>query len=115
MIVRKSDHSTELRCAAHGGSGAVAVEHLAGPEQTFGHCRMAVRAVLDPGSSMGYHVHRGEMEFFCLLSGALEVDDNGTPAVLYPGDTMLTAEGEGHSLRCLGSAPAEYLAVVVRK
>jgi len=115
MVIRKGQHRVETRNHARGGDGFVTLHHLAESEQTFNHCRMIVRTVIEPGSSMGYHAHENEMEFFYVLSGELEVNDNGQNVVLHPGDTVCSGEGEGHSLRAHGNQPAEYLAVVVRK
>ena len=105
----------ERREHARGGEGFVTITHLAASEETFGHCRMLVTAVIEPGSEMGYHVHENEMEFFYMLEGAMEVFDGKATFVAYPGDTVVTGQGEGHSLRAYGDQPAKYLAVVVRK
>ncbi len=115
MVIRKGDHPVEKREHARGGDGTVVLNHLATEEQMFHHCRMVVRTVIEPGSSMGYHAHENEIEFVYVLSGALEVNDNGNTVVVYPGDTVFSAEGEGHSLRAYGDEPAQYLAIVVRK
>lgn len=115
MVIRKGEHPVEVREHARGGDGSILLNHLATQEQTFNHCRMVVRAVLEPGSSMGYHAHENEIEFFYVLEGAIEVNDNGNTVVVYPGDTVFSGEGEGHSLRAHGDQPAEYLAIVVRK
>lgn len=115
MIMRKGEHPVECRENAHGGAGFVSVTHLATAEQTFGHCRMLVSAVIEPGSEMGYHVHQNEAEFFYVLEGALEVFDGCETVVACPGDTVFTEEGKGHSLRAHGDRPAKYLAVVVKK
>ena len=115
MIVRKGEHRVEIREHARGGDGIVTLNHLAEPSQMFDHCRLLTRTVIEPGSSMGYHVHENEMEFFYVLSGALEVDDNGTTVIAYPGDTLCTLDGEGHSIRAYGDESAEYLAAVIVK
>ncbi len=103
----------ETRPHAHGGDGEVILYHLADPEQTFNHCRLLCRTVLHPGSTMGYHVHEGEMEFFYVLKGALAIDNKEEEVLVYPGDAFVTKEGEGHTIRVLGDEIAEYLALVV--
>ena len=115
MVIRKGDHPVERREHARGGDGFVTITHLATEEQTFNHCRMLVTTVIEPGSEMGYHAHVNEIEFFYVLEGALEVNDDGETVVVYPGDTVFSAEGKGHSLKAYGDQPAKYLAVVVRK
>ncbi len=115
MLMRESEHRKDVRPHAHDGDGEVVLYHLAESEQTYGHCRLIVKTVIEPGSSMGYHVHNGEMEFFYVLKGTLLIDDNGKETMVYPGDSFVTSEGEGHSIRAVGDETAEYLAIVVVK
>ncbi|MBP0963047.1 MAG: cupin domain-containing protein, partial [Oscillospiraceae bacterium] len=60
MVIRKGEHPVERREHARGGAGFVTITHLAAEKETFGHCRMLVTAVIEPGSEMGYHVHQNE-------------------------------------------------------
>ena len=115
MVLRKEEQRLDVRPHAHNGDGEVILYHLADPEQTFHHCRLLCRTVLEPGCSMGYHVHEGEMEFFYVLKGTLEIEDAGEKTLVYPGDSFITEEGEGHCIRAAGGEAAEYLAVVVVK
>ncbi len=115
MIIRNGTYRVEKRENARGGSGTVELHHLAEPEMIFNKGRMLVRTVIRPGGSMGYHVHRDEMEFFYILKGTAKVDDNGEECILYPGDTMCTGDGQGHSIEAYGDEDLEYLAIVIKK
>ena len=39
---------------------------------------MLARASIDPGGFVAYHVHEGECEYYYILSGSAEYNDNGT-------------------------------------
>jgi mannose-6-phosphate isomerase-like protein (cupin superfamily) len=67
---------------------------------------------LDPGSSIGYHKHDREEEVFVILKGTAEVDDDGSKKILNQGDSILTGNGAGHSIRNIGKEPLEVLAVI---
>ena len=113
MICRKGEHRKESREGVRGGSGMVLVDHLLEPEQINNKGRLFSSVRLEPGSSLGYHVHHEEIEFFYILKGAARVNDNGSEYVLYPGDTMFTGNGEGHSIEVSGNEVLEYIAVII--
>ena len=115
MLISKSDQRMEVRQHPHDGAGQVVLYHLAEPAHTFDKCRLIARTVIEPGCSMGYHVHQDEMEFFYVLKGTLMIDDNGTETLVHEGDSFITGEGEGHSVTAYGGEPAEYIAIVVLK
>ena len=115
MICRKGEHQEELRENARGGQGKVLIKHLFKEEQTKNKTRLFSIATLDPGASLGYHIHENEMEYFYILKGSAKVDDNGTECMLYPGDTLFTDDGEGHYIVACEGEPLEYIAVIIRK
>ncbi len=115
MICRKGEHRIEIRENARGGNGKVEISHLFEPEQTKNKTRMFSFVTLEPGASLGYHVHVNEMEYFYILKGAAKVNDNGTEYTLFPGDTMFTDEGEGHYMEACEGGPMEYLAVIIKR
>ena len=59
-----------------------------------------------------FHRHENEEEVFVILKGIAEVDDNGVKETLYPGDTILTADGAGHSIKAAGDETLEVMAVI---
>jgi mannose-6-phosphate isomerase-like protein (cupin superfamily) len=58
------------------------------------------------------HRHAGE-ELFLVSSGALEVSISGKSVRLGPGSAAFVASNEEHSLRNVGSVPAQYFVVTV--
>ncbi|MBI9105926.1 MAG: cupin domain-containing protein [Spirochaetales bacterium] len=115
MICRKGEHRIETRENARGGNGKVLINHLLESEQVFNKSRMFSSVTLEPGASLGYHIHENEVEFFYILKGAAKINDNGSEYILYPGDTLFTGDGEGHYMEACEGEPLEYIAIIILK
>jgi quercetin dioxygenase-like cupin family protein len=73
---------------------------------------------LEPGASVGYHVHRRTEEVYYLLAGSLTVatvigDGNVHTETLQAGDAHLVRRGQGHSCEA-GSEGARFITVAGR-
>jgi mannose-6-phosphate isomerase-like protein (cupin superfamily) len=113
MIRKAGNGRTELRENMRGGNGVVKIEHLWEPEKEMrGHNRMAARLTLAPGGSIGFHNHENEDEIFVIVKGQAEADDNGVISQLSAGDTLLTGNGAGHSIRNVGEEDLELIAII---
>ena len=113
MIRKSGSYRTEVRENMRGGSGSVKIEHFWEPgKEMLGHNRMAARLTLPPGASIGFHNHENEDEIFVIVKGQAEADDNGTLSILNAGDTLLTGNGAGHSIRNIGAEDLELVAVI---
>ena len=113
MIRKSGSYRTEVRENMRGGSGSVKIEHFWEPgKEMLGHNRMAARLTLPPGASIGFHNHENEDEIFVIVKGQAEADDNGTLSILNAGDTLLTGNGAGHSIRNVGEGDLELVAVI---
>jgi mannose-6-phosphate isomerase-like protein (cupin superfamily) len=55
------------------------------------------------------------MESFYIVSGTAEISDNGEPATVSAGDSILTRSGEGHAVKNTGSVPLEMIALILYK
>ena len=113
MIKREGEYRVDRRREMRGGNGEVKIEHFweAGSEMLAPN-RMFARLTLNPGCSIGFHRHEGEEEVFFIVKGIAEADDNGAAVRLQPGDTILTGNGAGHSIKCVGTEPLEMIAVI---
>jgi mannose-6-phosphate isomerase-like protein (cupin superfamily) len=58
------------------------------------------------------HRHAGE-ELFVISTGTLEVTISGTSTKLGPGSAFFVASNEEHSIRNVGSTPAQYFGITV--
>ena len=114
MVHRQNDYRPDIRDAMRGGSGSVKIEHLWEQEELNSPTRMFSRITLEPGCSIGFHRHENEEEIFYIISGQAVADDNGEEVTLAPGDTILTGNGDGHSIANAGNTPLEMLAVIIR-
>lgn len=112
MLYRKETHTTEKRERMRGGNGAAELTALA--REIPKNLRLYSMVRLAPGSSIGYHVHENETEFFHFLAGSGVADDNGTPVRVSAGDTLSTPSGTGHSVENDGGEDLVFLAVIVR-
>jgi len=115
MIKRNGDYKADTVENMRGGDGSVTIEHLLSPAELYDKGRLYALLTLEPGSSIGYHVHEGEMESYYILSGAAEYSDGGAPITLLPGDITLTPSGEGHTVKCAGDVPLKFVAQILFK
>lgn len=114
MIRRKEECRTEYREKMRGGDGtAIVTSLIAGPEELNGKGRLFNRVHLNPGSSIGYHIHEQDAELFYILSGSGVYSDNGTKVEVRAGDLAICETGHGHSIANTGEDALEFIAVIV--
>jgi len=113
MIRRAGEYQVDIRTEMRGGDGEVKIEHLWDEENELkAETRLFAKLTLAHGCSIGFHHHDDEEEIFVIIKGAAEADDNGQKVVLNTGDTILTGNGAGHSIKCISAEPLEILAVI---
>ena len=113
MFKKNGSYETVVNEKMRGGEGSVKIEHFLSKDELYDKGRMFARITLVPGSSIGYHIHEGEMETFHILKGAAKISDNGTEIIANPGDTILTKSMTGHSVECFGDTPLEMIALII--
>ena len=114
MIKRKGDFRKETRTEMRGGTGTVKFERMWERDTEMkSKARLFSKLILEPGVSIGWHVHENEDEIYYILSGTAETDDNGVKRILQAGDSTLTRSGEGHSITALGSEKLELIATII--
>jgi mannose-6-phosphate isomerase-like protein (cupin superfamily) len=102
----------ETRERMRDGEGSVHFIHLADCEKE-NHLRLLSEITLPPGASIGNHRHDNETEYYLILSGAGEVDDDGAVKPVKAGDAVITGNGASHSIRNTGDVPLVLHAVIV--
>ena len=97
-----------------GGDGFIVVdslntcdEELNNKGRVFGH------TTLQPGSSIGYHVHNGESEIYYIIKGRGEFNDNGKVVPIAAGDVTYTFSSMGHGLSNTGKDAMEIIALIL--
>jgi len=115
MVKRESDYTVQKNENMRGGEGTVIIEHLLTPEELYEKGRLYARISIEPGCSIGSHVHEGEMESFYIVSGEAEFYDNGETVRLNTGDCALTRSGEEHSVKNAGDVTLVMIALILFK
>jgi len=115
MVKRKDNYTVQRNENMRDGEGVVVIEHLLTPEEMYEKGRLFAKLSLEPGCSVGYHVHEGEMESYHIVKGEAELSDNGEIVKVFAGDTVLTKSDEGHSIKCTGNSTLEIIALILYK
>ena len=115
MIKRKASYDLQKNENMRGGEGVVVIEHLLTPDEMYDKGRLYAKLILEPGCSIGNHVHDGEMESFYIIRGEAEILDNTETVLVSAGDTVLTRSGEGHYVKNVGNETLEIIALILFK
>lgn len=113
MIKRASQLTTEVFSERFGGKGQLQVTKLLEMDELQGKGRLYALNVLQPGSSLGWHEHKGDVEAYYILKGEGTLDDNGTKVTVAAGDVAFTSNGEFHSIENTGQVDLEFIALIL--
>lgn len=113
MFKHQDEMAHEIKEKMRGGEGSVEIMHVFTQNELTGKCRMFAKVTLNPGCSIGTHVHDQEEEIYYILSGSGRADDNGEIKEIHTGDALLTGGGHHHSIENTGSEPLVFMAVVL--
>lgn len=113
MIKRASELTREVRKEMLGGKGEVSLVHLLEKDEFQGKGRLFSRNTIQPGCSVGFHQHNGDVEAYYILKGEGVFDDNGVKSKVHEGDLLFTGNGESHSLENEGPADLEIIALIL--
>ena len=112
-MIRKTDDFTP-RPNLRGGEGTLEFHELLTPEELAGKITLFSRVVMPPHSSIGYHPHLENVEYYCILKGeGIFQEPDGSVSKVVAGDVCLIQRGQSHGLSNPGNAPLEMLAVIV--
>ncbi len=116
-MIRKNDEKVvSIKEKLFDGEGQVTMRSLLnGAEEMYGKGRVFGHSTLQPGCSIGYHVHHDESETYYFLSGLGEFNDNGNKVVVQGGDVTCTGAGEGHGIKNIGNEPLEFITLILFK
>ena len=114
MIRYSEECKVEYREHMRDGDGTVKLTHfINAPEELNSKGRLFARITLEPGCSIGYHVHEHDSELFHILKGVAEYSDNGEIKTVKAGDVTICGVGQGHSIANKGTETVEIIAVVL--
>ncbi len=98
MIKRASDMTSTVKVNMRGGDGQAVVTDILNKGEYKGAARLLGTIRLEPGCSIGAHVHENEEEVFYVIEGTATYDDNGRTEILQQGDSCLCLGGQKHSI-----------------
>ncbi len=98
MIKRNKNMTESVKVNMRGGDGQVIVREVFDKGEYKGAARLVAEIVLEPGCSIGCHVHENEEEIFYIMEGTATYDDNGETVILNKGDSCICLGGEKHSI-----------------
>ena len=114
-MIRKSENcKVEQREHMRDGDGTVLLTHfIEGPAELNEKGRLFSKITLNPGCSIGYHVHEGDAELFYIMKGTALYNDNGAACTVQAGDVTFCPSGSGHGIRNDSEEAVELIAVIV--
>jgi mannose-6-phosphate isomerase-like protein (cupin superfamily) len=112
MIRRANEMNVVVNHEMRGGRGDAKLTHVYSGEELKGNSRLCSVITLEPGASIGHHVHDNEEEIYYILKGKGLVMDDGEPVEVNVGDAILTRDGAGHSIENIGDVDLEFMAII---
>ena len=113
MIVQKKSMKSEVKTALRNGPGSLTMTHLTGEKGPCKNLKLLCEVDIPCGAGIGLHEHVNETEYYIVLEGTAEVNDNGTMTKVGPGDVVITGDGATHSITNTGTVPFKMIAVIV--
>lgn len=113
MIKRKENMKTAVRENMRGGDGSVKITDILDAGEYNGKSRLIGVITLEPGCSIGAHVHENEEEVFYIMEGTATYNDNGETVTLYEGDSCVCLGGEEHSIANRTGSAVKVFAVIL--
>ncbi|MCL2128838.1 MAG: cupin domain-containing protein [Treponema sp.] len=112
MVIKQNEMKIEIKEHMRDGDGSTQIRYLldAANEKNT---RMLAEITLEPGSSIGYHEHVSETEYYFIISGNGTVNDDGKEVKVNPGDAIITGNGASHSIKNTGDVPLVFHAVII--
>ena len=99
MKISRIEHMCE-------GNGHVIIKELLDEKQLNGKCGLYAEVTLEPGCSLGFHMHYGESETYYILTGEGEY--------VKAGDITFTPDGRGHGLANTGNTDLVFMALIIK-
>jgi mannose-6-phosphate isomerase-like protein (cupin superfamily) len=115
MVRKKEERKLDVK-NMFGGAGEAKLLHILNTnDEMYNKGRVFTQVTLEPGCEIGWHIHHGDGETYCILKGQGEYSDNGNIVTVNPGDVTFVGDGEGHSLKNIGTEPLEAVALILFK
>lgn len=113
MIKRADEMKSAVKVNMRDGDGQVVVTNMLEAGEYTGKSRLIATLTLEPGCSIGEHVHENEEEVFYVVEGQAEYYDNGEWVTLYKGDSCICLGGQKHSIANRSDKTLVVVAVIL--
>lgn len=113
MIKKPEDYKIDLREKMRDGNGTVKIENFVSAAELNDKGRLFGKIILEPGCSIGYHVHEKDAELFYILKGTADYTDGDKVVIVTAGDTTICPTGTGHSIANNETETVELIALIV--
>lgn len=114
MYRKAKERETEIRHEMKGGKGDVKIIHSFSDAELQSPARLCAEIDIEPGCSIGTHIHENEEEIFYIIEGTAKANDNGNDVILTAGDSLLTGGGRCHGIENIGEKTLRLFAAVIR-
>lgn len=95
------------------GKGHMTAKTLFTPEEMNGKTGMFAVVTLEPGSTVGEHLHTDECEVYYILSGKAVMIEDGKRYPVCAGDAELCSVGHTHGMENDSPDPVVFLAIMI--
>lgn len=112
MLRRKKDMNMEIRKNMRGGDGEITIINIINKDE-LKNARLLAYINIPIGSGIGVHEHKDETEYYIILNGKGQADDNGTLKEVQAGDVVITGGGASHSIKNIGDSELNMIAVII--
>ena len=114
MIRKANECSVKINENMRGGDGSVRLTSLiSGPEELQNKGRLFSIITLEPGCSIGYHVHENETELFYIIKGTAIYNDGGEEIQISVGDVAIVEPGNSHGIANRSNETCELVALIL--
>ena len=111
MIHYRRDMPQEFELEPAGGIGQMTFRTLLKPEVLGGRTGMFAVITLEPGNTVGEHLHDTDSEVFFILEGEAVMLEDGQRYPVSAGDIEYCPQGHSHGLEPAGDKPVVFLAL----
>ncbi|HOV15281.1 MAG TPA: cupin domain-containing protein [Spirochaetota bacterium] len=112
MVITQKEMFVEKKQNMRDGDGTVTITHYV-QKENLKNARLLAGVTIPPNSSIGEHDHINETEYYIILKGKGEVNDNGIKKTVKEGDVVVTGDGAKHSIRNIGNENLELIAFII--
>ena len=111
MIHYKREMPEGLEREPAGGKGQMTFLTLFRPEDLEGKTGMFAAVTLEPGNTVGEHVHDTDSEVFYVMEGEAVMIEDGRRYPVSAGDIEYCPKGHSHGIENLSDRPMTFLAL----